>query len=1200
MAGNGNLTLALRIQADLKQAQDALKQLDSTLGSVNQSAQSTSRTTGSAGNALDGMQGAAGRAADQTNRYSVAADQAARRSAAASQGIDQVSRSADQSNPALDRLTRRVTAIAGSFLGLQAASRAITMVDDYGQMASRIEQVTRSTAEYEQVQARLRDSANDTYRPLQEAQELYIRTAEALRSLGYETTATLDITDSFSLLLVTNAASADRAASAIDAYSKAIQTGRVSSDQWQSMIAAMPTVVNAIAEATGKSAEEIRRLGIEGKLALQDLNEGLRQSLEENRQAAEDMPTTVADAYVKLGNALQVYLGEANRSTEMTQALAWAITQLGENIELIGNVLGVVAAGALARYITSLGLSTKAAIADTLAKRAAAAEELRLAQAQAASTASALASARAQQGLTVSHTQVAAAAAAHEAATRRLVAAQAAMRGVTSLLGGPAGIVMLAASAAASFFLFRDSSDALASSLGNLDEPLDAVLGRLQQLSEIEQKAQMQGLADQIDGLRGEAHSAAQEIRETIAQALYGPRLDRVPSRELEQAFAPLMEAAGKAAQGIEVDWQAAMDALRNASGVPERLSRQVLDMAANQARASREATEMKARHDELAAALDNSTRAINDGNNALKTNSKEAEDYLQRLRRQTEDLLDPSIRGRVERDIRDREELRNATDELKQAALEEAAAQDAANEARRRARPGRQAVSEAEREAKAIEGYVKQLERQAATFGMTAAQVRNYELAERGLSGAMLARAQSALTVLESSEKERQVAQDLIELDQIRAELLRAQGREAEALTIEIEQRYGELMTRLQERGDTAGLEIVNGLINIEQARARLNELQSVVDQVFSSTARQEQSVQAQLAAGLITEGEARRRIIELHQQQAAEVERLLPQMEELARTTGDPAALENVQRIRAELENMQYITNDLIRAFRDGLQGGIEEALMGLVRGTHDLRDALESLVLGIADSMARLAAEQLADMATQSVLNLFGSGADAAADAAGATATATAITTATTAGATAMGTGITTGGTAAASAMGAAITTAGASAAAAMASAIAGASAGNALGGAYTGAFGFAGGGQIRGPGTNTSDSIPIWASDEEFMTRAAVVKQPGALDFLEDFNARGMSALDEWAMSRWYRHSTGGLVGVPAPSLPSPGLSGTSLAEPAKMSTNLKNSVNLYAVQRPEDVAAMAWGKAGQEHFMVYLQQHGAEVRQLLGF
>lgn len=1205
MAGNGNLTLALRIQADLKQAQDALKQLDSTLGSVNQSAQSTSRTTGSAGNALDGMQGAAGRAADQTNRYSVAADQAARRSAAASQGIDQVSRSADQSNPALDRLTRRVTAIAGSFLGLQAASRAITMVDDYGQMASRIEQVTRSTAEYDQVQARLRDSANDTYRPLQEAQELYIRTAEALRSLGYETTATLDITDSFSLLLVTNAASADRAASAIDAYSKAIQTGRVSSDQWQSMIAAMPTVVNAIADATGKSAEEIRRLGIEGKLALQDLNEGLRQSLEENRQAAEAMPTTVADAYVKLGNALQVYLGEANRSTEMTQALAWAITQLGENIELIGNVLGVVAAGALARYIASLGLSTKAAIADTLAKRAAAAEELRLAQAQAASTASALASARAQQGLTVSHTQVAAAAAAHEAATRRLVAAQAAMRGVTSLLGGPAGIAMLAASAAASFFLFRDSSDALASSLGNLDEPLDAVLGRLQQLSEIERKRELALLQEQIAALEKQARNQLSALH---IELQFIPANNTSHGLAVQQALAPLKQAMADAAQGIEADWGKAMDAISQSDVVSERFSRRLLDMAANQARASREAAEMKARHDELAAALDNSTRAINDGNNALKTNSKEAEDYLQRLRRQTEDLLDPSIRGRVERDIRDREELRNATDELKQAALEEAAAQDAANEARRRARPGRQAVSEAEREAKAIEGYVKQLERQAATFGMTAAQVRNYELAERGLSGAMLARAQSALAVLESSEKERQVAQDLIELDQIRAELLRAQGREAEAMTIEIEQRYGELMTRLQERGDTAGLEIVNGLINIEQARARLNELQSVIDQVFSSTARQEQSVQAQLAAGLITEGEARRRIIELHQQQAAEVERLLPQMEELARTTGDPAALENVQRIRAELENMQYITNDLIRAFRDGLQGGIEEALMGLVRGTHDLRDALESLVLGIADSMARLAAEQLADMATQSVLNLFQQGAQAATAAAGqkAAAEVAAINTVTSAQQAAdtarAASSVAAANTAAAGQAGAAASTASAWTPAAIAASIGSFGSAAAIGLAAVVAAmafqAFADGGHVRGAGTTTSDSIPAWLSDYEFVTRAAVVQQPGALPFLHDFNERGMAALDDWAGR--VRHATGGLAGVPAPALPAPAMHTGQLTEGGGNQTMLKNNIDVFVGVPEQFIVEQTWGRAGKERFYAELSQNAATVRQILGF
>lgn len=47
----------------------------------------------------------------------------------------------------------------------------------------------------------------------------------------------------------------------------------------------------------------------------------------------------------------------------------------------------------------------------------------------------------------------------------------------------------------------------------------------------------------------------------------------------------------------------------------------------------------------------------------------------------------------------------------------------------------------------------------------------------------------------------------------------------------------------------------------------------------------------------------------------------------------------------------------------------------------------------------------------------------------------------------------------------------------------------------GAAGAGAKGFAGGGQIHGPGTSTSDSIPIWASAGEFMVRAAAVRKYG---------------------------------------------------------------------------------------------------------
>jgi hypothetical protein len=52
---------------------------------------------------------------------------------------------------------------------------------------------------------------------------------------------------------------------------------------------------------------------------------------------------------------------------------------------------------------------------------------------------------------------------------------------------------------------------------------------------------------------------------------------------------------------------------------------------------------------------------------------------------------------------------------------------------------------------------------------------------------------------------------------------------------------------------------------------------------------------------------------------------------------------------------------------------------------------------------------------------------------------------------------------------------------------------------------GAGGKAGGGEIHGPGTGTSDSVPIWASTGEFMVKAAVVRQPGIRELLHTLNA-----------------------------------------------------------------------------------------------
>ncbi|MBN0084772.1 tape measure protein, partial [Pseudomonas aeruginosa] len=109
-------------------------------------------------------------------------------------------------------------------------------------------------------------------------------------------------------------------------------------DGWVSIQEAMPTIVNAIATATGKSAEQIRKLGVEGKLSLDDINTGLLNTVEANRKAAADMSVSVQDALVNIQNALGDFFGRMEESTGVVAGLASVISLVGDNIGAVAAV----------------------------------------------------------------------------------------------------------------------------------------------------------------------------------------------------------------------------------------------------------------------------------------------------------------------------------------------------------------------------------------------------------------------------------------------------------------------------------------------------------------------------------------------------------------------------------------------------------------------------------------------------------------------------------------------------------------------------------------------------------------------------------------------------------------------------------------------------------------------------------------------
>lgn len=420
----------------------------------------------------------------------------------------------DKSSQQLSKSLNTLGTVIKTVIAARALRSVADMVQKYQTMDERVRMATGSTAEYELVQRRLLDTANGTYRALEEAQELYIQTSIGLRDMGYNTEETLDVVDSLSYAFVRNATSSDQAQSALNALTRAVNRGTVLTDHWATLLVAVPSVLEDIAAASGMTTQEVSRLGYQGKLSADLLTEGLRRSRDANKEAAESMATDLVDAGVRARNALTTVFAALEKQTGVLQgftngvvAASEAVLEFGTDAEKLESLLlalqlaGTSVAAVIAgRLLTAIVSSTKQFYAGTVAARAKAQADLTAAQAAAALAANELMAARAAVnaagGKTMSATAAARLAAAETqatAATNALTAAQGrlasiasvstvamnGLRGAMAFLGGPAGIILLVAGALATFALrAREASppvDDLTGSVADLGEEMLAL-----------------------------------------------------------------------------------------------------------------------------------------------------------------------------------------------------------------------------------------------------------------------------------------------------------------------------------------------------------------------------------------------------------------------------------------------------------------------------------------------------------------------------------------------------------------------------------------------------------------------------------------------------------------------------------------------------------------------------------------------------
>ncbi|NPX61768.1 phage tail tape-measure protein [Pseudomonas aeruginosa] len=457
--------------------------------------------------------------------------------------------------------------------------------------------------------------------------------------------------------------------------------------------------------------------------------------------------------------------------------------------------------------------------------------------------------------------------------------------------------------------------------------------------------------------------------------------------------------------------------------------------------------------------------------------------------------------------------------------------------------------------------------------------------------------------------------------------EALRDKSSTTAAQRISLDQKIAEArnnMVKAQKKAD-ADLEVLQ--LN-EQGRLK-KQAQAV--KAYSDALQQQQdalALQGQRAAAAVGMGAQQRRLFD---QRGSLDDRFAQQRLDLASQYGDgsrgmsldeyndklkaleanhAAMTQQLQRNYADLQAAQgNWVNGATSAFADYIDSardvagqtyelfsnafsGLEDAVVNFVMtGKASLDDFVRTMI----GDVARMATRQLG----ASLLSGFGLGGGTDGGAQGLTVGASAVSASAGALATAGGTLLSGAAAiqAAAASLAAANGVSGVSGVAGAAGAAGVAGGGSGWLSSITSIFGFAGGGQVQGPGTPTSDSIPAWLSNNEVVIRSASAMQPGLTPLLLDINQRGWAALHDWAGA--VRHATGGVAGIPAPSLPRPSMGAAQIQEPSKnFSTSVANSIYLHAVQDTDQMAADMWAGKGGEHFLVWLNKNRQAVKQII--
>lgn len=258
------------------------------------------------------------------------------------------------------------------------------------------------------------------------------------------------------------------------------------------------------------------------------------------------------------------------------------------------------------------------------------------------------------------------------------------------------------------------------------------------------------------------------------------------------------------------------------------------------------------------------------------------------------------------------------------------------------------------------------------------AATATTSEARKAALTQIILLERQRRRVAVDGARDQVKAEEDLVrQLGEVHIRLLELSGQGARARAAQLEEQYRDLLRRLDVNADAAGKELVRKLINVEAAKAGLEQFKTEFQNVTGALSQLQQTTSAQVAAGLLSNATAEDR---LKQARADALVQLTQQREAVAalyQQYKDPQTLLHLQQLDQQIAELSLSTEDWRGKIQDAATDALGTFFTDLATGAKSASEAVRDLALNFAKAMAQMAAQALAKKAIQGVMDLFSGG-------------------------------------------------------------------------------------------------------------------------------------------------------------------------------------------------------------------------------